>query len=112
MKHIGTYKIPTCYIGYIEYGDASGLSDLDVELVNAFLDSEFSHHGVIVDWRGIGEPYFSAYPRHRESWRRGRGCRLLLRIIYNKVPGDARFIRLPCSLSLRKNKEAKKKRRE
>lgn len=23
MKHIGTYKIPTCYIGYIEYGDAS-----------------------------------------------------------------------------------------
>lgn len=62
MKHIGTYKIPTCYIGYIEYGDASGLSDLDVELVNAFLDSEFSHHGVIVDWRGIDESYFSAYP--------------------------------------------------
>lgn len=62
MKHIGTYKIPTCYVNYIANADASGLTDLDVELVNAFLDSEFSHHGVIVDWRGIGEPYFSAYP--------------------------------------------------
>jgi hypothetical protein len=62
MKHIGTYKIPTCYVNYIANADASGLTDLDVELVNAFLDSEFSNHGVIVDWRGIGEPYFSAYP--------------------------------------------------
>ena len=50
------------YIYIIEYGDASGLTDLDVELVNAFLDSEFSHHGFIVDWCGIDEPYFSVYP--------------------------------------------------
>lgn len=62
MKHIGTFKIPTCYIGYIEYGDASGLTYLDVELVNAFLESEFSGHGFIVDWVGIDEPYFSAFP--------------------------------------------------
>jgi hypothetical protein len=62
MKHIGTYKIPTCYVNYIANADASGLTDLDVELVNAFLDSEFSHHGFIVDWCGIDEPYFSAYP--------------------------------------------------
>lgn len=62
MKHIGTYKIPTSYVNYIANADASGLTDLDVELVNAFLDSEFSHHGFIVDWCGIDEPYFSAYP--------------------------------------------------
>lgn len=62
MKHIGTFKIPTCYVSYLANGDASGLTGLDVELVNAFLESEFSHHGYIVDWRGIDEPYFSAFP--------------------------------------------------
>ena len=62
MKHIDTFKIPTCYVNYIANYDASGLSDLDVELVNAFLDSESFRHGFIVDWTGIDEPYFSAFP--------------------------------------------------
>ena len=62
MKHIGTFRIPACYVNYIANNDASGLTDLDIELVNAFLESEFFRHGVIVDWRGIGEPYFSAFP--------------------------------------------------
>ena len=62
MKQIGTYKIPTCYVNFIANNDASGLTDLDIELVNAFLDSEFFRHGFIVDWTGIDEPYFSAFP--------------------------------------------------
>ena len=62
MKHIGTFRIPVCYVNYIANNDASGLTDLDVEQVNAFLESEFFHHGFIVDWTGIDEPYFSAFP--------------------------------------------------
>ena len=49
-------------VGYIEYGDASGLTDLDLELVNAFLESEFSNHGYVADWIGIDEPFFSPFP--------------------------------------------------
>ena len=62
MKHIGTFKFQTCYVSFIANGDSSGMTDLDVELVNAFLESEFSGHGFIVDWIGIDEPYFSAFP--------------------------------------------------
>ena len=62
MKHIGTFKIPTCYVSYIANNDASGLTDMDVELVNSFLESGVFHHGFIVDWCGIDEPYFSAFP--------------------------------------------------
>ena len=62
MKHIGTFRIPVCYVNYIANNDASGLTDLDVEQVNAFLESDFFRHGFIVDWTGIDEPYFSAFP--------------------------------------------------
>ena len=62
MRYAGRYRIPTAMVGYIEYGDASGLTDLDVELVNAFLESEFSNHGYVADWIGIDEPFFSPFP--------------------------------------------------
>ena len=62
MRHYDRFKIPTAFIGYLEFGDPTGLTDQEVELINAFVESNFSHHGYIVDWVGIDEPYFSPYP--------------------------------------------------
>ena len=62
MRYAGRYKIPTYAVNFIEYGDSCGLTDMEVELINAFLDSEFSNHGYVADWIGIDEPFFSPYP--------------------------------------------------
>ncbi len=45
----------------LEYGDVTGLTDMDIELVNGFIDANFPH-GYVVDWRGIDEPFFSQCP--------------------------------------------------
>lgn len=62
MTYFDRFKIPTAYVSYVEFGDATGLTDQEVELINAFLDDHFSHHGYVVDWVGIDEPYFSVFP--------------------------------------------------
>ena len=61
MNFAGTFQIPTYAISYIEYGDASGLDDLDVELVDGFIESNFPK-GFVVDWHGIDTPYFRVRP--------------------------------------------------
>lgn len=61
MKYAGTFKIPTHAISMLEYGDVTGLTDMDIELVNGFVYSNFPH-GYVVDWTGIGHPYFCRHP--------------------------------------------------
>ena len=39
MKYAGTFKIPTHAISMLEYGDVTGLTDMDIELVNGFVYS-------------------------------------------------------------------------
>ena len=57
----GTFQIPTYAIPMLEYGDTTGLTDLDIELVNGFIASNFPH-GYVVDWTGIDQPYFASHP--------------------------------------------------
>ena len=52
MRHAGTFQIPTYAIPMLEYGDTTGLTDLDIELVNGFIEANFPH-GYVVDWTGI-----------------------------------------------------------
>ena len=47
MRHAGTFQIPTYAISMLEYGDTTGLTDLDIELVNGFI---------------IDQPYFASHP--------------------------------------------------
>lgn len=54
-------QIPTYAIPMLEYGDTTGLTDLDIELVNGFIASNFPH-GYVVDWTGIDQPYFASHP--------------------------------------------------
>ena len=62
MTHFaGTYLIPLFAIVPLEYGDYSGLDDMDTELVQAFLDANCKG-GYYVEWVGIDNPYFSRYP--------------------------------------------------
>ena len=52
MRHAGTFQIPTYAIPMLEYGDTTGLTDLDIELVNGFIEANFPH-GYVVDWTKI-----------------------------------------------------------
>ncbi len=61
MVFAGTFQIPTYAICYIEYGDASGLDDLDIELIDGFINANFPN-GFSVDWKDIDNPYFSSHP--------------------------------------------------
>ena len=61
MRHAGTFQIPTYAIPMLEYGDTTGLTDLDIELVNGFIEANFPH-GYVVDWTGIEQPYFASHP--------------------------------------------------
>ena len=61
MKLAGTYKIPTYAVCYIEYGDASGLNDDDIQMIDDFVRTNFPK-GYIADWKNLDHPYFSSYP--------------------------------------------------
>ena len=61
MSYAGRFIIPTWAIAPLCYGDYSGLGDLDSELVNAFVDSNFPK-GYSVEWTGINEPYICSHP--------------------------------------------------
>ena len=39
MQYIDRFTIPTWAIAALEYGDFSGLDDMDTELVQAFIDA-------------------------------------------------------------------------
>lgn len=50
MRHAGTFQIPTYAIPMLEYGDTTGLTDLDIELVNGIVHiiSKKLHHSLII----------------------------------------------------------------
>ena len=61
MRHAGTFQIPTYAIPMLEYGDTTGLTDLEIELVNGFIEANFPH-GYVMVWTGIEQPYFASHP--------------------------------------------------
>lgn len=62
MTHFcGSYEIPLYAIPYLVNNDPSGLTDDEIELVNAFTDSEFPN-GFSIDFPAAEECYFSSSP--------------------------------------------------
>lgn len=62
MAHFaGTYLIPLFAIVPLEYGDYSGLDDLDTELIQSFIDANFPH-GYVIDIRTADNPFFCSHP--------------------------------------------------
>ena len=62
MAHFaGTYFIPLFAIVPLEYGDYSGLDDLDTELIQSFIDANFPH-GYVMDIRDADNPFFCSHP--------------------------------------------------
>ena len=61
MRHAGTFQIPTYAIPMLEYGDTTGLTDLDIELVNGFIEANFPH-GYVMDIRDADNPFFCSHP--------------------------------------------------
>ena len=62
MTHFaGTYLIPLFAIVPLEYGDYSGLDDMDTELIQSFIDANFPH-GYVMDIRDADNPFFCSHP--------------------------------------------------
>lgn len=61
MKFAGTYQIPTYAVPMLENGDITGLTDLDVELINGFIAANFPK-GYVADWIGRNDPYSCSCP--------------------------------------------------
>lgn len=61
MRHAGTFLIPVFAIIPLEYGDYSGLDDLDTELIQSFIDANFPH-GYVMDIRDAENPFFCSHP--------------------------------------------------
>ena len=61
MTFAATFKIPTYAVCYIEMGDAEGLDDNDIKLIEDFVRSNFPK-GYVADWSKIDHPYFSSCP--------------------------------------------------
>ncbi|MBR6980507.1 MAG: hypothetical protein IKH88_11845 [Prevotella sp.] len=61
MTFAATFKIPTYAVCYIEMGDAEGLDDNDIKLIEDFVRTNFPK-GYVADWSKIDQPYFSSCP--------------------------------------------------
>ena len=61
MRHAGTFLIPVFAIIPLEYGDYSGLDDLDTELIQSFIDANFPH-GYVMGIRDAENPFFCSHP--------------------------------------------------
>ena len=61
MTLAGTYRIPTYAVCYIEYGDADGLNDEDIQMIEDFVNANFPK-GYVADWKNLDHPYFSPSP--------------------------------------------------
>ena len=61
MTFAATFKIPTYAVCYIEYGDAEGLDDNDINLIENFVRTNFPK-GYAADWSNLDHPYFSTHP--------------------------------------------------
>ena len=63
--HYGTLcrnvPYPLFAIVPLEYGDYSGLDDLDTELIHSFIDANFPH-GYLMDIRDADNPFFCSHP--------------------------------------------------
>ena len=58
MRHCDTYQIPAYAVPYIANDDPTGLSDLEIELIDGFMASTFPR-GCSVDWGTCQQPHFS-----------------------------------------------------
>ena len=61
MRHCDTYQIPAYAVPYTANDDPTGLSDLEIELIDGFMAATFPH-GCSVDWGTCQEPHFSSMP--------------------------------------------------
>ena len=61
MIHYETFQIPTYSLGYLINADPTGLTDLEIELIDGFLDENFPQ-GCTVDIDTCIDPYFSSSP--------------------------------------------------
>lgn len=62
MAHFaGTFLIPVFAVIPLEYGDYSGLDDMDTELIQSFIDANFPH-GYVMDIRDADNPFFCSHP--------------------------------------------------
>ena len=60
MKKITTEKVPVWAISYLEYGDATGLLDNEIEEIDLWLKDNLPN-GYICDYGNFDE-YFSSFP--------------------------------------------------
>ena len=61
MTHCDTYQIPAYSLSYLINSDPTGLSDLEIELIDGFLAANFPR-GFTVDIDTCIDPYFSSVP--------------------------------------------------
>ncbi len=76
MKHCETYQIPAYAVPYIVNDDPSGLTDLDIELIDGFIADNFPK-GFSIDWNTYQQPYFSLSPEF------GLPCEVYDAVIYS-----------------------------
>jgi len=75
MKHCDTYQIPAYAVPYIANDDPTGLSDLEIELIDGFMASTFPR-GCSVDWDTCQQPHFSLSPEF------GQPCEVYDAVMY------------------------------
>ena len=61
MRHCDTYQIPAYSLSYLINSDPTGLSYLEIELIDGFLAANFPR-GFTVDIDTCIDPYFSSVP--------------------------------------------------
>ena len=62
MRHCDTYQIPAYAVPYIANDDPTGLSDLEIELIDGFMAATS-----LVDAASIGTPASNRTSRFRQS---------------------------------------------
>ena len=75
MRHSDTYQIPAYAVPYIANDDPTGLSDIEIELIDGFMTSTFPH-GCSVDWDTCQQPHFSLSPEF------GQPCEVYDAVMY------------------------------
>ena len=74
-RFAGTFEIPVYAIGYLANDDPTGLSDLEIELIDGFMAATFPR-GCSVDWDSCEQPHFSSTPEF------GQPCEVYDAVMY------------------------------
>ena len=75
MTHCETYQIPAYSLSYLINSDPTGLSDLEIELIDGFMAATFPR-GCSVDWDTCQQPHFSLSPEF------GQPCEVYDAVMY------------------------------